>query len=380
LTEEATAMASNQLSKTLAVLQGGIEQGLHLGAQLYVSVRGEVVADVAVGLAHGSPAGGTPMTPDSINLWMSSVKPAAAVAIAQLWERGRLQVDDPVARHIPEFAQNGKERITIRHLLTHTGGFRAMPDEWLSESWDQIIARICAMRPEPRWVPGEKAGYHPRTGWFILGEIVRRIDGRPYDHYARDEIFVPLGMNDSWAGMPRDKYREYLESDRLAAMYEIGEASPDPHDASAGMPTEDQCAAVRPASNGRGPIRGLGRFYEMLLQRGELHDQRILKPESVAELIKPHRVGMFDHTFKAQMDWGLGFILNTTAPAEIPYGYGPRASRQTFGHSGAQSSCAFCDQEHQLVVAWICNGMPGEARHQARQRDINSAIYLDLAI
>ena len=373
-------MAQNPLPKTLAVLQTGIDLGLHLGAQLYVSSHGKLVADAAIGLAHGSPSGGTPMTADSINLWMSSVKPVAAVAIAQLKERDKLQLDDPVARHIPEFSQNGKERITIRHLLTHTGGFRALPDAWLNESWDQIIARICAARPEPSWPPGEKAGYHPRSSWFILGEIIRRIDGRSYDQYARQEIFLPLEMSDSWAGMPGEKYRDYRDSDRLAAMYEPGEAAPDPTDPSAGMPTEAQCSAVRPGSNGRGPIRELGRFYEMLLGGGELLGKRILKQESVAELIAPQRVGMYDHTFKAPMDWGLGFILNTTAPAEIPYGYGPGASRRTFGHSGAQSSCAFCDPEHELVVAWICNGMPGEPRHQARQRDINTAIYLDLAI
>jgi CubicO group peptidase (beta-lactamase class C family) len=373
-------MAANQMEKTLVVLNAGIDQGLHLGAQLYVSQDGNVVADLAVGLAHGSTTGGTPMTSDSINLWMSSVKPLAAVAIAQLQERGKLTFDDPVPQHVPEFAQHGKDAITIRHLLTHTGGFRAMPDEWLKQPWDQIIARICAARPEPRWTPGEKAGYHPRTSWFMLGEIVRRLDGRSYDRYARDEIFVPLEMLDSWAGMPGDKYREYREHDRIAAMYEIETAPPDPTDPNAGMPSEDECAAVRPGSNGRGPARELARFYEMLLNRGERQGRRILESESVAELIRPQRVGMFDHTFKAQIDWGLGFLLNNTAPGEIPYGYGPRASRAAFGHSGSQSSCAFCDPQHNLVVAWICNGMPGEPRHQARQRDINAAVYADLGI
>lgn len=366
------------LAQTIKVIENGTRDGVHAGAQVYVSLRGEVVADTGIGLAHGSVGGGTAMSAESINLWMSSVKPVAAVAIAQLVERGKVTFDDPVARHVPELAANGKDAITICHLLTHTGGFRAMPDAWLNESWDQIIARICAARPEPRWTPGEKAGYHPRSSWFMLGEIVRRVDGRSYDRYVRDEIFVPLGMNDSWAGMPHEKYREYRQQDRLAAMYDTSTAAPDPRDPNAGMPSEDDCAAVRPGSNGRGPIHELAIFYEMLLNGGERNGRRILQPQSVAELVRPQRVGMFDHTFKANMDWGLGFILNTTAPAEIPYGYGPRASRDTFGHSGMQSSCAFCDPQRQLVVAWVCNGMPSEERHQARQRAINTAIYEDL--
>lgn len=91
---------------------------------------------------------------------------------------------------------------------------------------------------------------------------------------------------------------------------------------------------------------------------------------------------MFDHTFKHVMDWGLGFILDSKQYGSdtVPYGYGDHASPRTFGHSGAQSACAFADPEHDLAVAWLCNGLPGEARHQLRQRAINNAIYEDLGL
>jgi CubicO group peptidase (beta-lactamase class C family) len=104
----------------------------------------------------------------------------------------------------------------------------------------------------------------------------------------------------------------------------------------------------------------------------------VLNPGTVVDLVKPHRVGMHDQTFKYPMDWGLGFILNTQRDPMMPYGYGKHASQNTFGHSGSKSSCAFCDPHHQLVVAWVCNGMPAEEKHQARQRAINEAIYEDL--
>ena len=80
-------------------------------------------------------------------LWLSSTKPTTAVALAQLWEQGLLDLDDPVARHIPEFAAQGKEGITLRHLLTHTAGLRMLDVGWPGDPWDEIIARICAMRP-----------------------------------------------------------------------------------------------------------------------------------------------------------------------------------------------------------------------------------------
>lgn len=358
------------LSRTTATLRRGIAEGLHLGAQVFVSRDGETLLDDGIGEAHP----GTAMTRDSINLWWSSVKPVTAVAIAKLKERGKLMYDDPVAKYIREFAHNEKNFITIRQLLTHTAGVRAWPIGLeLNAPWDQIIAKLAAMRIEPRWTPGEKAGYHARTAWFVLAEIVRRIDGRTYDHFVREEIFLPLGMNDSWLSIPPDAYQRYLADDRLSVMCELEKPG-----VPCELPSEQDVALLHPGGSGRGPIRELGRFYDMMRNRGAIGDARVLNPGTAAELIRPHRVGMRDETFKYPMDWGLGFILNTQRDPQMPYGYGRFASKNTFGHSGSKSSCAFCDPEHALVVAWVCNGMPEESKHQARQRVINEAIYEDL--
>ena len=90
---------------------------------------------------------------------------------------------------------------------------------------------------------------------------------------------------------------------------------------------------------------------------------------------------MFDETFKFKMDWGLGFIINSNRDGfQMPYSFGRYASPETFGHSGNQAACAFADPKHRLVVAWVCNGMPGERKHQQRQRAINNAIYEDLGL
>jgi CubicO group peptidase (beta-lactamase class C family) len=94
------------------------------------------------------------------------------------------------------------------------------------------------------------------------------------------------------------------------------------------------------------------------------------------------RVGVFDDTFRHPLDWGFGFHIdsNRYGKETTPYGYGRFCSDTTFGHSGSQSSCAFADPENDLVVAWVCNGMPGEIRHQRRARELNSAIYQDLGL
>ena len=364
------------LPRTVAALERGRQAGLHAGAQVYVSMRGETLADDAMGEARA----GVLMRTDTLTLWLSSGKPITAVAIAQLHEQGRLDFDDLVSRFVPEFAQLGKELITIRHLLTHTAGFREADRIAEDLSWDETIERTCATRLEPEWMPGKKAGYQMFSSWFVLGEIIRRIDGRTFDRYVREMIFEPLGMNDSWIGMPRERFQSYEE--RLGSIYlsERGELKLHPT-----WNTETAAAVCRPGSNARGPIRELGRFYEVLLGLVSGRSQPatpIIKAETVRELTRRHRVGLFDQTFRHTMDWGLGFLVNSNCYGvdTVPYGYGRHASDETFGHSGSQSSCAFADPNHELAVAWHCNGQPGESRHQKRAREINEAIYEDLGL
>jgi CubicO group peptidase (beta-lactamase class C family) len=307
-------MSTNrQLPRTTALLQRQLQEGLHIGAQLYASVGGQPVADVAMGEARP----GVPMTPDTLMLWMSATKPVGAVAIAQLWEQHKLTLDDPIARHIPAFAKNGKEAITLRHILTHTSGIRWVETGWPTASWDQIIDKICGMRIERDWVPGKKAGYSAYVTWFLLGEIVRRLDGRDFADYARSEIFEPLGMNDCWIAMPPDVFHSY--GTRIGIMHKTeGGTLTD-----MGLDTETACTHSRPSSGGRGPMRQLGRFYEMLLNGGSLNGRQIILPQTVEAMLARHRVGMFDLSFRHVLDWGLGFIPNSSqyGADTVPYGY-----------------------------------------------------------
>jgi CubicO group peptidase (beta-lactamase class C family) len=362
------------LPRTRRALEEGLDEGLHLGAQLHVDLRGEEVCDAVLG--ENRP--GEPLTPDHLMLWLSSTKPVAAVAVAQLWERGLLELDDPVARHLPEFAAHGKERITLRHLLTHTAGIRMLDTGWPAVSWEEIVARIAASKPEPRWVPGQKAGYHLASSWFILGEVVRRLSGLPFDRYVREEIFLPLGMADCWVGLPAERYREYAAAGRLGHLYNTEGAPPRQHVWTA----EARLAGIHPGGNGYGPMRELARFYGMLLGRGGLDGKKVLSPQAVEALTARHRVGLVDQTFKHEIDWGLGFILDSKrhGAETVPYGYGRLCSPRTFGHSGYRSSTAFADPEAGLAVALVMNGTPSEADHERRIRAVLDAIYEDLGL
>ena len=362
------------LDRAAKAIESGIERGLHIGAQLYVSLDGKRVADLAFGLARE----GVAMTPDTIMLWMSSTKPITAIAIAQMWERGKVALDDRVAKYIPEFGTGGKESITIRHVLTHTGGFRGAVGAWTNDRWEQVIAQICESKLEPGWIVGKTSGYHVASGWYVLGEIVQRVctDGRPYSQYVREEILEPLGMRDTWIGMPAERWRAY--GDRIAPMH-FGATfkRPAPHRYAPWSNTAEAVAIERPGGNGRGPIHDLGRFYEAMLAGGE----NIVTPQTIEALSARHTVGVTDKTFGYQLDRGLGVVLDSKHYGQSSGWYGTRCSPRTWGHAGYNCSVGFLDPENRLVVALVFNGMPEAepALHDERARVTIDAIYDDLA-
>ena len=179
-------------------------------------------------------------------------------------------------------------------------------------------------------------------------------------------------MDDTWIGILEPTHFSY--GDRIARMYNTFNGSI-PDDS---LNSAEAAARLHPGGNGRGPIRELGRFYEMLLAGGE----GILKPETIRRFTLPQGKDTFDQNFQHKMDWGLGFIVdsNHLGRETVPYGFGRHASPSTFGHGGSQSFAAFADPVHNLVVAIVCNGMLGGPRHNRRARDLHSAIYEDLGI
>ena len=352
----------------VAVVAEGVDRGLHLGAQVYASVDGKVVADLGLGHARA----GVPMRPDSMVVWFSMTKPSVAVAVAQQWERGALELDDRVAEHLPEFATHGKDEITVRHLLTHTAGIRA-GDAVTSTApgtayWDEVVAGICAVEREPDWVPGARAGYHLSCGMTLLAEIVRRCDGRRFEQYVREEVFEPLGMADCWVGMPPDRVATY--GDRLGTMHNTASGTALPLDH---FDSPDFLRLCIPGGGGRGPMRQLARLYEALLGRGTLDGQRVLAPQTVEAITARHRVGLYDETFHAQCDWGLGFAVDAFA-------MGRHASPRAFGHGGALSAISFADPTHGLVAVVQTNGMCGNDDHYLRLDAVSTALYEDLGL
>lgn len=319
------------------------------------------------------------MTDASLMPWFSGTKLVTAMAIVQLWDRGLLRLDQTVASVIPEFGAHGKDAVTIRHVLSHTGGVRRLAGvgEMFTGGIDPsaLLQAVYDAPLEEGWVPGERAGYHPVTGFHVLGEVVRRSTGRAFEAYVAEEIFEPLGMGDSWLALTPRQFRAY--GDGVVVMHDSTTQPPTPLSR---FGKEDGLSWVAPSSSGIGPMTDLVRLAEALRRGGELDGERIASATAVEAMTARHRTGMRDETFGAVIDWGLGVMVNSWhyEHKPTPYGYGEFAGRRAFGHGGMQSSLVFSDPEHALAVAFACNGMPGEPNNHRRTQPVITALYEDL--
>lgn len=360
------------LPRTAALIADDFAAEQHKGFQLYVSREGGVVAKAASGQASPD----LPMTRDTLVNWLSSGKPLTTLAIGLLWERGELSLDDPVVRFIPEFAAGGKEGVTVRHLLTHTGGFPRAEAGYPQFDWQESIARIARSPLEEDWQIGRTAGYHPTSSWFILGEIISRIAGTPFAHFIKEEITGALELSDVFFQLS-----EQDQDNPAIPMGWLWRRLPGHPLKACDWHVPPRLTRASPGSSARGPIHELGRFYERMLSILE-GSEGIVRPQTVEAMTAAHRVGQFDRTFRQVIDFGLGFLVNPVRSSDepIPYGFGAHASRRAFGHGGSQSSIGFADPEYGLVVAWAANAMIGEPRHNRRNWAINTAIYEDLGL
>jgi CubicO group peptidase (beta-lactamase class C family) len=351
----------------LETLERQRTEDLHDCAQVYVSLGGEVLLDAAIGESRP----GRALRADDVMLWYSSGKPLTTVAILQLWERGLLGLDDPIARYVDGWG-NGKERCTVRHVLIHTGGFPmyGSRDFDTDLSSDETLARIAAT--PAAWDPGTKAGYHPVTGWKVLGAVVEAIDGRPIDGYLRDEILAPLGATSSSLGIPRERQIEL--GDRLVPVAWKGHRLPvvDDDGALCMVPYRiDELhnlpwhvAKAEPGASMRGPTRDLGAFYEALLGFGP----ELLEPRTVEMMGAVHRHELRDAVFGFAANWGLGVTVDLSGGA----------GRRAFGHSGMASSRGFADPDCGLVAVVVCNGLANPIAAEQRIAELTDVVYTAL--
>jgi CubicO group peptidase (beta-lactamase class C family) len=359
-----------------------------LGGACSVYHKGEKVVDLWGGVAYKLTR--EPWDEDTMVAVYSTTKGLAAMTLAMAHSRGWLDYDELVCAYWPEFAQNGKERVTVRQVLAHQAGLFAF-DEAVDKSIVGNLDRLAMVlaRQKPAWDPGTRRAYHAITLGFYEGELLRRIDPqhRSLGQFFQDEIASPLGL-DFYIRLP-----ESVPNSRLASV-----VSPRFLTLLLGFPVRLTLASLYPRSNiyralvanpgsaivhdeervysrdlevpsggGVGTARAIARAYSVFARGGV---EMGLEPETLNELSAapiPAKRGFYDECMKGEAKFSLGFMKPCAA---WPF-HEPRA----FGHPGAGGSLGFADPQAQIGYAYVTNRMGTELTADPRDVALRNALY-----
>jgi CubicO group peptidase (beta-lactamase class C family) len=351
------------------------------GASVCVYHRGEKVVDIWGGTRD---AAGNPWQEDTVAVSFSTTKGVMSTLLHLYADRGHIDYDARVADYWPEFAQAGKDAITVRHLLCHEAGLYAISEivEDASEmlDWDQMVRRLAAAKP--RHAPGAAHGYHALTYGWLVGEMVRRVAGKPISELLASELAAPLGLDGLYCGVSADQQHRCAQlfargfddpieqrranTDQLIARAERWKRRLnsvglrwDPTEAIAALlpPRMEQLdfdgeafrGASIPAANGMFTARSLARLYACLAAGGELDGVRLLSAEGVKRATTEQNRGV-GRVIPLSMRWKLGYHRAFALGARSPRG---------FGHYGFGGSGAFADPKRELAVALTVNSGVG---------------------
>jgi CubicO group peptidase (beta-lactamase class C family) len=366
---------------------GNFETGQEVGACLSVTIDGETVVDIWAG--HADPGLTRPWERDTIACTYSTTKGIVATCASRLVDQGLLDIDTPVAEYWPEFAQNGKESIPVRYLLSHQAGLPAIKDLLPAGAlfdWQMVTDALA--RQEPWWEPGTNHGYHAMTYGFLVGEVIRRVSGKTVGAYFQDEIATPLGI-EYYIGTPaeldvriaemipapletgRDTPLSKAMMNPLSISFKAFGLTPDIMNHNLGNSSEWRRAEI-PAGNGHGNARAIARVYGALARGGEIDGYRLLSSEAIERAIEEQAYGEDAVLIGLPMRVGLGFMLTCR---EIPLGPNPRS----FGHAGMGGSLGFADPNEKLGFGYVMNKMVlPEDLNDPRLQSLVDAVYASL--
>ncbi|MFF3289057.1 serine hydrolase domain-containing protein [Streptomyces sp. NPDC003023] len=367
----------------------GFEQRGERGAAVAVYRDGRKVVDLWAGTRDVD--GREPWAVDTAQVVRSATKGVAAAVVLVLHQRGQIDLDAPVGTYWPEFKAAGKERVLVRHLLSHRAGLPVL-DRPLTpaEAQDGVTGPAAIAAQAPVWEPGADHGYHAQTYSWLLGELVRRVTGRTIGRWVAEEIAGPLGL-DLWIGLPADETHRVGRLGQIAEpptaeggglklrpKRSVAQAYRDPEsltrrafEAIDPLPDENDPAyraAELPASNGMSTARALARFYAATI--GEVYGGPRLFAPATLTLARTQESAGPDRVLVVPTRFGLGFMLH--GPASPLLGPG------SFGHPGRGGSLGFADPESGIAFGYTTNGMrkgvTADPRAQALIRAVRSAL------
>jgi CubicO group peptidase (beta-lactamase class C family) len=342
--------------------------GVHPAMQVCVRRHGQVVLDRAIGHAHGNgphDEPGTPKTPVALDTPFcvySTSKAVTAFVVHKLVERGLVALDDPVADYIPGYAANGKDSITIGHVLAHRAGVPSLPPETfdLDRASDRAFIRQALVDAKPFARPGSLLAYHAVSGGYILGEVVHQAAGRDIREVLCEEFLEPLGFRWMSYGVGE------ADVDAVGTDYVTGPPLLPPASTlltrALGVPADRIVewaadprfrAAVVPSANVMTSAQELARFFDVMRGGGELDGVRVLDPGTIRRALTQQSHLELDLSLGFPTRFGYGLMLG----ARVVSLFG-LDTQHAFGHLGFTNTLAWADPERATAAAVVTSGKP----------------------
>ena len=368
------------------VFAENFEKRGEVGAAAAVMLDGKSVVDIWAG--HADRDKTRPWTRDTLVNVYSTTKGVTAICAHRLADKGLLDIDAPVAKYWPEFAQAGKDKMPVRYLLSHRAGMAAVRkplDDDALFKWDKMTTALAEQ--EPWWEPGTKHGYHALTFGYLVGEVIRRITGKTPGTYLRDELAGPLGLdlhigldakNDARTGdmiaMPPpgpgepNLFAEVMKNPESVAFKAF--MNPPGGMRPGLVNTREWRAAEIPAANGHTTARSLAKLYGVLARGGELDGVRVMSKEQVAKCSIEQSSGP-DALLVINTRFSLGFMMSQPGAS-----LGPNA--KSFGHPGAGGSLGYADPEAKIGFGYTMNKMHASLLIDPRATALIEAVYASM--
>src|SRR5437870_4134469 len=361
-----------------------------LGAAVSVWQNGEPIIELCGGFRDARRE--HPWTSDTLVLVWSATKGIGSACLLHVFQEHKINLDQRVAEFWPEFAQSGKDNITLAQLLSHQAGLCALDRRVDVLDYDAVIRALEAQKP--LWPPGTAHGYHARTFGFLLDELVRRIAGKTLSDYWQENFAGPLNL-DFWIGLPEK------ENSRVATMYAAKSGKPlEPKNRQSGsdfyadLVTPGTLArktftspyglhviskmnepAIRAhpivSFGGIGSAAALAKFYSMLANGGKFDGQTFFSGKAIAWMATTLADGV-DRVFQIPTAFSAGFMKDSRNAAQRMLG----PSAISFGHPGAGGSHAFADPENKIAFAYVMNQMEQSLLPTEKSLRLVDAIYL----
>lgn len=352
-----------------------------VGASVAVVMGDELVVDLWGG--HQDRAGSTPWQRDTIINVYSTTKTMSCLALLVLAGRGLVDVDAPVERYWPGFGRNGKEGVLVRHLLSHTAGIPGWEQRLEGTAlydWDYVTGLLAEQ--SPWWMPGSKSGYHAITQGNLVGEVVRRVDGRSVGTFFRDEIAEPLGA-EFHIGVPPafdDRVARVIPAPPITFGSADGAQPPDrdsiPYRAANPRLVAEQSweipwrRAEIPAAGGHGNARGVALAQAAVSHGGTLRGVKLL-PQATIERIFDVQAAGRDLVLGIGVTFGVGYGLNSPKNPISP-------NARVCYWGGWGGSLVVNDVDAGFTMAYVMNRMGEGTVGDDRAHRILRAVYQSL--